>query len=175
MTIAVAGVLAVALTVGARFGATVVAQPGVVALAAIVMMGLAHFVASAIDARPSAAVVGRTIALAVLVVASYFALQIGVERLLGGSLPPVEALRGPLDLAIILVVVGAFAVVTVMQSVLPRYAHDPRWQALYVHVANGFYVNAIANRHVLRYWPGPPPQSAATRRAAAVALQEEPS
>jgi len=30
---------------------------------------------------------------------------------------------------------------------------DPRWQAFYVHLFNGFYVNAITNRLVQRWWP----------------------
>jgi NAD(P)H-quinone oxidoreductase subunit 5 len=31
--------------------------------------------------------------------------------------------------------------------------HDPRWQALYVHLFNGLYVNAMTNVLVQRWWP----------------------
>jgi NAD(P)H-quinone oxidoreductase subunit 5 len=105
-------------------------------------------------------VVARTVALAVAVSLAYFGLQWAVEHLLAGSLPPVQALRGPLDLVIVALVVLAFAAVTVFQSVLPGKADAPRWQAIYVHLANGLYVNTVANRLVLRFWPSPPPPNA---------------
>ena len=150
-------VLAVTLVIGTLFGATVTAQPGVFALGAIVMLGLAHLITQALDERLSLYVVGRTLALAVVVAGAYFGLQFGAEHLLAGSLPPVQALRGPLDLAITALVVLAFAAVTIVQSLLPGKAGEPRWQALYVHLSNGLYVNTLANRLVLRFWPSPPP------------------
>ena len=55
---------------------------------------------------------------------------------------------------------GPFAAVTVLQSLLPGKAAEPRWQALYIHLANGLYVNTLANRLVLRFWPSPPPTQA---------------
>jgi NAD(P)H-quinone oxidoreductase subunit 5 len=40
---------------------------------------------------------------------------------------------------------------------LPRHADEPRWQALYAHIANGLYINTLVNRWVLRFWPLPNP------------------
>jgi NAD(P)H-quinone oxidoreductase subunit 5 len=156
MAMIVGLVLAAALVVGTLFGATITAQPGVFALGAVVMLGLAHLVTQAFDQRPSLYVVARTVALALVVSLAYFGLQWAVEHVLAGSLPPVQALRGPLDLVIVALVVLAFAAVTVFQSVLPGKADAPRWQAIYVHLANGLYVNTFANRLVLRFWPSPP-------------------
>ncbi len=156
MGMIVALVLAVTLVIGTVFGATLTTQPGVFALGAVVMLGLAHLVTQAFDERPSLFVVGRTVALAVVVALAYFGLQRTVGYLLAGSVPAVQALRGPLDLIIIALVVFAFAAVTVFQSVLPGEAAGPRWQALYVHLANSLYVNTLANRLVLRFWPSPP-------------------
>lgn len=160
MAMIVGLVLAAALVVGTLFGATITAQPGVFALGAVVMLGLAHLITQAFDERPSLYVVGRTAALALVVSLAYFGLQWAVEHVLAGSLPPVQALRGPLDLVIVALVVLAFAAVTVFQSVLPGKADAPRWQAAYVHLANGLYVNTLANRLVLRFWPSPPPPPA---------------
>ncbi|WP_052832403.1 NADH-quinone oxidoreductase subunit L [Skermanella aerolata] len=157
MAMIVGLVLAAALVAGTLFGATITGQPGVFVLGAVVMLGLAHLITQAFDERPSVYVVGRTVALAVVVALAYFGLQWTVEHLLAGSLPPVQALRGPLDLIIVVLVALAFAAVTVLQSVLPGKADAPLWQALYVHLANGLYVNTLANRLVLRLWPGPPP------------------
>jgi NAD(P)H-quinone oxidoreductase subunit 5 len=159
-------VLAATLVVGTLFGATIIQQPGVFALGAVVMLGLAHLTTQAFDERPSLYVVGRTVALAGVVALAYFALQFAVEHLLAGSLPPVQALRGPLDFVIVALVVLAFAAVTVLQSLLPGKAAEPRWQALYVHLANGLYVNTLANRLVLRFWPSPPPTQ--TERATSI-------
>lgn len=161
MAMIVGLVLAGAIVVGTVFGATITAQPGVFALGAVMMLGLAHFITQAFDERPSLYVLGRTVALAVVVSLVYFGLQLAAEHLLAGSLPPVQPLRGPLDLVIVALVVLAFAAVTVFQSVLPGKADAPRWHAIYVHVANGLYVNTLANRLVLRFWPGPPPAAIA--------------
>ncbi len=152
MVIAIAVLAAAGAGIGALFGITLGGQPGIVALGAIVMMGLAHFVANAIDVRPSAYVIGRTLVLTAGVASAYFALQIGAERLFHGVLPPVRPLAGPLDLAIIVLVVVAFGAVTVLQNLAAR-GTAPRWHALYVHLANGLYVNTAANRLVLRFWP----------------------
>lgn len=158
MALVVGLVLAVTLVIGTLFGATITAQPGVFALGAVVMLGLAHLIGQSLDERPSLHVIGRTAALAAVVAVAYFGLQLAVGHLLVGALPPVQALRGPLDLAIVGLVVLAFAAVTVFQSLLPGKAGEPRWQALYVHLANGLYVNTLANRLVLRFWPSPPPR-----------------
>jgi NAD(P)H-quinone oxidoreductase subunit 5 len=158
IVIAIAGLVAVAMLAGTPFGASLTERPGVFALGMIVLMGLAHLIANAIDERPNAYVLGRTLGLAALVAGSYFTLQLGVERLVLGSLPPVHSIRGPLDLAILLFVLPAFGAVTVLQNLLPRHAQEPRWQALYVHLANGLYVNALANRWALAYWPRPAPR-----------------
>jgi NAD(P)H-quinone oxidoreductase subunit 5 len=153
VALAVVGVLGVASGVSAISGANPGAKPGVFALGAIVLLGLAHLIANAIDERPNVYVLTRTTALAVVVAAVYFALQRASEHLMEGSLPPIQALRGPLDLAVVIVVVLSFAAVTVLQNVIPRQAGEPRWQALYGHLANGLYVNTVANRLALRYWP----------------------
>jgi NAD(P)H-quinone oxidoreductase subunit 5 len=130
-----------------------------------VLLGLAHFIANAIDARPNFYVLGRAAALAVVVAAGYFTLQRVGEHLAGGSLPPAQVLRGPFDLAVVIVVVLSFAAVTVLQNLLPRQAGTPRWQSLYVHLANGLYVNTVANRLALRYWP-PPLRGGSARESA---------
>lgn len=151
--LAVIAILAIAVAVGATFGATIRTEPGVIALGAILMLGLLHLVANAIDENPSVYVLGRSLASAVLVATAYFSLQIGTARLVGDSLPRVEPLRGVFDLALVLLVVVSFAAVTVLQNTFPRSLGSARWQRFYVHLANGFYANAWANQLVVRYWP----------------------
>jgi NAD(P)H-quinone oxidoreductase subunit 5 len=156
MVLATMAVFAVTLAVATLFGASPTEKPGVFALATIMLFGLAHLIAQSIDERPNSYVVGRTLLVAGLVGAVYFTLQRLAEFLAAGSLPPTQALRGPLDLAIVALVVFSFGALTVFQSFLARHADEPRWQALYVHFANGLYVNTAANRLVLRFWPSGP-------------------
>lgn len=163
LVVAIIAVLGVAVGVGALFGATVSAKPGVFALAAIVMLGLVHLLANSIDERPSAYVVGRTFALTVVVALAYFGLQWATERLLVGSLPPTEALRGKLDGIVVVSVVVAFSALTLFQSLLSWAAGPSSWHGLYAHVSNGFYLNTIGNRWILRFWP------ATSRRAHSLA------
>jgi len=161
LAISIVTVLGVTVAIASLFGASLLQRPGVFALGAVVVLGLIHLIANGIDERPNGYVLGRTIALAVMVAVVYFTLQYLMERLMGGALPPTQGVRGPLDLVIVGAVIASFAVVTMFQSLLPRQATKPKWQALYAHISNGLYVNTLANRWVLRWWPSPPLQLAA--------------
>ncbi len=150
--------LSATLLVSTLTGATLAAQPGAFLLGAIMLLGLLHLVAGAIDERPNAYVIGRVVVAAIGVAALYFALQAGTAWLMSGTLPPALPLRGPLDLLLIGMVFLGFATISVAQSLLPGRAAGPRWQALRVHVSHGFYINTLANRLVVRFWPAPPPR-----------------
>jgi NAD(P)H-quinone oxidoreductase subunit 5 len=156
MAISIMAVLFVTAAISPLFGASLTEQPGVFALGAVFALGLIHLIANSIDERPNGYVIGRTVGLALLVVVSYFGLQIAMERLTAGVLPKTESLRGPFELSIVVVTVISFGAVTLFQSILPRHASQTRWQALYAHVSNGFYLNTLANRWVLAFWPNPP-------------------
>jgi NAD(P)H-quinone oxidoreductase subunit 5 len=153
LALSLAAVLAAAAAVAWLFGATLAQKPGAFALGAILVMGLVHLMASAIDERPNGYVVGRTALLGAGVAAAYFALQAGSERLMATSLPATAPLQGPLDLAIVLITVTAFGALTLFQGQMARQAEQPRWQAFYVHISNGLYLNTLANRLVLSLWP----------------------
>jgi NAD(P)H-quinone oxidoreductase subunit 5 len=153
LAIAAGLTLAVAVGVGGLFGFTLATQPGVLALGAIMLLGLIHLVVQAIDERPNTLVIGRTLAVAALLAAGYFALQAGAMRLLGSALPTSDGTQGPLTAIIAVAAVLAFAVVMVFQSSFARPGAGARSQALYAHVSNGFYVNTLANRLVLKLWP----------------------
>jgi NAD(P)H-quinone oxidoreductase subunit 5 len=148
-------VLAVTFTISQIFGATLTEKPGVFALAAVLLLGLTHLIANGIDERPNPYVVLQTVMRAALAGAAYFGLQFGAERLMAGTLPATQALRGPFSLAVICLVVLSFALVTILQGLVGSRPRAPKWQALYAHVANGLYLNTLANRFVLRFWPLP--------------------
>jgi len=157
MLFAIVCVLAMTLLFSVLTGATPARQPGVFALGAVLLLGVTHLIANGIDERPNSYVVGRTLLLAGVVGAAYFSLQFAAELVFAGSLPDLHPARGPFGLAVVCTVVLCFAAVTFLQGTVPSKAGAPRWEALYVHVANGFYVNTLANRLVVQMWPAPAP------------------
>jgi NAD(P)H-quinone oxidoreductase subunit 5 len=162
---AIVGVLGVAFGVSRLFGATLAAEPGIFTLGAVLLLGLIHLVANGIDERPSAYVIGRTLLYAAVVGVAYFALQLAAVEFFANSLPPQQALRGPLDLSIVVAVVVSFAIVTFLQGLVPGQGGSARWQSLYAHVSNGFYVNTLANRFVLATFSSRKPAAVEVRDA----------
>lgn len=151
---ALAGGLALTALVALVFDMPVWTHPGVAVLGAALMMGVAPMLASAVLARDAGRFVAiRVSAIAVGVCIAYFGLQAGAQALLGPVLPEASAARGPLALVLSALTVAAFASLLVLN--LLRRAPDPHpaIRALYVHIHNGFYVNALANRVFLRLWP----------------------
>ena len=151
--IVVALVLAATFGIGTALGASLAEKPGIFALSAIVALGLIHLIAAGFDERPSASVMLRVVGFATAAGIAYFALQLAAETVFSAALPPTAALRSPLDLAIVILIVLSFAAVTILQSLLPGIGRGGPWLALYVHTANGFYINTVANRLILRLWP----------------------
>lgn len=145
--------LAIAAGIAWMFGAGLQEKPGVFVLGAIVVMSLTLLVANAIDERPNLDVISRALGAAVLVAIVYFVLQSGAESVLNSALPPSPALDQPIDLVITLFVIAAFAGITLLQSQLGRANSSPLGQALYVHLSQGLYLNTLANRLVLKWWP----------------------
>lgn len=131
--------------VGALLGVTPIDQPAILALGAILVMGLTLLMAQSTVGKPNAYVIGRTLAAAGAVSLVYFGLQAGAEWLLYPAVP-VTPVPGPVGIAIIVLAVTSFALVTVLQLLVPSWTGSPRWQTAYVHVANGFYANAVFNR-----------------------------
>jgi NAD(P)H-quinone oxidoreductase subunit 5 len=151
--LAPAATLPVAFAVGPLFHTGVIEIPGAVTLATILLMSLAHLVANALDEKTKLYVMGKTLALAVVVAAGFFMLHAGVERLVAGVMPESAPLRGPDDLALVILVIVSLRAVTLFQSVMARHATSPFWQAIYVHLSQGLYLNTLANRLILRLWP----------------------
>jgi NAD(P)H-quinone oxidoreductase subunit 5 len=160
LIIAIGGVLLVTLAISRVFGATLTAKPGVFALSAVLVMSLIHMLASSIDDRPNSYVIGRAMLLCGGAAGVYLGLQRAAEILMAGTLPTTQALRGPVGIAIVTLVVLSCAAVVFFQGIIPRRAGEPKWQALYAHVANGFYINTLANRLVIEFWPDKSTRSA---------------
>ena len=156
IALAIGAVLLVTLAASPLFEATPYENPGVFALAAVLLLGVIHLIANGIDEKPNRLVVGHVIAYAVGAASTYFALQAGAAWVLRGSLPAAHMHRGPFGFIILALVLVSFGGVTLLLGLMPTQPRKPSWQALYAHVSNGFYINTLANRMVVWLWPSPP-------------------
>jgi NAD(P)H-quinone oxidoreductase subunit 5 len=160
LVLALVSVITLTLGIGWMFGITLRTDPAKIALGSILLMGLVHLMANAVDERPNAFVIGRAALVAVSVAGLYFALQVGAELVSAGSLPIGRMVDGRVEMAITGLVVLSFAAVTVFQNQMMRHADAPFWIAAYVHLKKGLYLNTIANRMVLAHWPRQPAPTA---------------
>ena len=136
--------LAIYAAVGLLFGIAG-KSPQAIALGAILVLGVAYLIAQGLaDAAPRA-LTRRTAAASLAATVAYFALQTGAEWVTAGALPPTPA-PGPLQWALIVLAILSFGVVAVAQATFPLWAGHPAAAGLRVHLSNGLYVNAVADR-----------------------------
>ncbi len=135
------GIVAVAVAIGlAIVGVSPAEKPGGWVLAAVLGLGLTHWLDEAF-ARATGwrtlGAVGLTVALAVAYAASY--------RLIDLAIGPIAAVAsGPAQVIAANVVAVLGVVLLAERRLLPRVG---RWgDAVRIHAANGFYVEAIARR-----------------------------
>jgi NAD(P)H-quinone oxidoreductase subunit 5 len=50
-------------------------------------------------------------------------------------------------------IIAGFAGVVLLQVQVQLHRYERPWQAFYVHLFNGFYLNLVANRLVAAVWP----------------------
>lgn len=152
LVLALAGVVGLTLMMGWAFGITLRSNPAQIALGSVLLMGLVHLMANVIDERPNAFVVARGAVIATGIAALYFALQVATAWIVGGSLPAGRP-GGHAPMLIAALMVISFAAVTLFQNQMMRRVEAPFWVAAYVHLRNGLYLNTLANRLVLAFWP----------------------
>lgn len=147
--------------VGAALGSTLLTRPGSSTLSYIFAIGVAILLSKGFEGgRLSATFVGRIFAGVFGVTILFYATQYGAEAAFAGSIP--TALHDPSSLDLILrgSLILLFSSVLILQSVLPDQRESALWCAFYTHLSNGFYINTIANRLAIRFWPAPAPRSA---------------
>jgi NAD(P)H-quinone oxidoreductase subunit 5 len=120
-------------------------SPQAIALGAILIFGVAYLLAQGLaDAAPWI-LTKRTALYSVAASVSYFALQTGAEWMTAGTLPATP-MPGPLEWAMLALLVFSFGLVAVAQSMFPLWAYHPAAAGLRVHLSNGLYANAIFDR-----------------------------
>ena len=120
-------------------------SPQAVALGAILIFGVAYLLAQGFaDAAPRA-LTRQTAVYAVATSLGYFALQTAATWATTGTLPAPPA-PSPLEWWLIALTVTSFGAVAIVQAMFPLWAYHPAAAGLRVHLSNGFYINAIADR-----------------------------
>ncbi|MEN9310007.1 MAG: hypothetical protein RLY77_132 [Pseudomonadota bacterium] len=139
--------MAIYVGLGWLFGILARHEPAVLTLGAILVTGVSMLLASALQGATTRRLVLQTLAGAGGTTLAYFCLETAVTWLTASSLPPIPAPNAT-GLLIMGLAIASFAVVTVLQSLVPRWNRQPAWRAARVHLANGFYINACFNRLV---------------------------
>lgn len=147
----------VLVAVGAGLAATQglgpAAQPGTFVLTAVVLLSLARLWIEvwARDGR----LPGVALALSGVLLAAYLAGQALFLEVLATGLPAARE-PGLADIVLSIAVVTLMTALVSLQARLPAAAAGGRWTRAYAVVANGFYLNTLANRWALQFWPAPP-------------------
>ncbi|WP_345890830.1 proton-conducting transporter membrane subunit [Devosia oryzisoli] len=120
-------------------------SPQALALGTILVFGVSYLIAQGLADAAPAALTRRTVGASLATTIAYFAFQWVAQALWGSSLPAVPT-AGPLEWALIVLAVSSFGLVAFAQALFPLWAHHPTTAGLRVHVANGFYLNALLDR-----------------------------
>ncbi|MFK8042395.1 NADH-quinone oxidoreductase subunit L [Congregibacter sp.] len=129
-------------------GITIATKPAIVGLGAILVFGAMHLVIQSSRDQRSALVLLRASSTAAVVAGLYFTLQAVAVLIFEGSVPTAGSLD-TVQFALMMLMLITFASVTVLQWYLPSARSNARWQAFYVHLSNGFYVNQIFNQLIV--------------------------
>lgn len=126
-------------------------HPGEFVLAAVVLLGLARLWLDAWTRR-SAGDVLLIGGLSVGVLGLYVLAQ-SLFALLSRDVLPAAPAPGAAAIVAAILTVTAMTALTIFQVVAPTARSTALWGRVYAAVANGFYLNTLANRWVLRFWP----------------------
>jgi len=131
----------------ALFGVDVASEPALLAVGAILVMGLTQLVAPAVDSTSRFGVVARATGLAAVVAIAFFGLEAGAAALLAPALPG-QAAPSALTLSLTAVVLVAFGAAIALQVLGGGPVGARLRHAAYVHLRNGLYANALFDRFV---------------------------
>ena len=154
----IAGSIVLAVLTYAGFsllwGIDPVAEPALLALGAMLVMGLAQIIAPALDSNGPLVGTLKACGLAVAVAVAFFSLEAGAHAVLQSVLPEIAA-PGPALLTLIGLVLMAFGTTVLLQIAGPTLPDWPWLRRLAIHLRNGFYANAWFDRFVGALQSGP--------------------
>jgi NAD(P)H-quinone oxidoreductase subunit 5 len=123
---------------------------GLLALGAVIILGISRIFTSAIDSNGSVGLFIRATFFAVIVTTAFFSLESGMHYVLGTQIP---ALSPPSMATIILTstILLLFTAAVFVQIIAPTLNPSPKFNALAIHLRNGLYMNAAFDKLVGTY------------------------
>ena len=115
------------------------------AIGAILIMGLSRLFSSATDSKESITMLVPAVLLALLVTAAFFSLEAGAHHMLASQLPLPSAL-GIAEIVLTGILLIAFGLIVFIQMLPPVWSQTRFRFAMAIHIRNGFYANALFDK-----------------------------
>jgi len=139
--------LAIYLALAAVFGVNLTGEPMLLAVGLILVLGTTQLLAPTLDSAGTAQGTARVAAMAFGVTLSFFVLESVAHKILVNTVPEV-AVPTAIQGALMVLILGAFATVVLMQVFEPAHGSSPRRRVIAVHLRNGLYANTAFDRVV---------------------------
>jgi len=141
--------------IGAGFGVALQQQPALIAMGVIMTVAITQLLLQALNMRSTgtSGFLLRMGGFSALVCTAYFGLHMLFTALLGASLPATRLAAGAVQDGLVGLIVVVFLSLLSIQQMLPRLLRKPFWQAIYVHLYNGFYIDIFFTRMVRSFGP----------------------
>jgi NAD(P)H-quinone oxidoreductase subunit 5 len=139
------GAISLFIGIGMIGGVSLTEKPAVVALGAILLMGLSQFLVRGVSSGHGGGMLVRVFLMTSGLAVLYFGLQQGAAWIADDLFPP-AVVPDALGIAAMVLLVVLFGVISVAQ--LYGWAWATRWPGIYVYVSNGFYANAMFDRTI---------------------------
>lgn len=120
---------------------------GLLAIGAVIALGLTRLYTSALDSTGSINMMTRIGLLSLVVAAAFFSLESAMHAVLADELPEMVAISTG-KMVVMGVVLALMATVIFIQIASPAITKSEKYQTLAIHVKNGFYVNTLFDRVV---------------------------
>lgn len=120
---------------------------GLLAVGAIIVMGMSTLLVTALDTHWKPALLFRIGLLVMTVAAAFFTLENMMKFLIAAQIP-VFTRPGLTETIIIIVFLTLFGMIVLMQILAPVLTSKPVYQTAAIHLRNGLYANALFDRMV---------------------------
>ncbi len=129
------------------WGIDPVAELPLLAIGAVISLGLARLFTGALDSTGSIKLFFRAIVLSLTVATSFFVLEGGAHHLLMSQFPEL-AVPNLAEVIMISVMLITFGTAVFLQILAPTFENKPIYRELAIHLRNGLYMNTLFDRVV---------------------------
>ncbi|MDA8059724.1 MAG: NADH-quinone oxidoreductase subunit L [Leptospirillum sp.] len=140
------------LVIAKAFGMSFREQPALLTIGTILSVAVSQLMLPAMRSKhPGKGILILWIAgISTLVLSGYFGLHQIFSQMLGKSLPSPRFPEDTLEVVLGFMVSATFLLIYILQARLASLGASPFWNAMYVHLYNGLYVDIVINRLVRR-------------------------